>query len=151
MGNTEMSELQKRMVDELLKNGRISLKALSEKLKFSTPTIAANFRELEESQIIRRFTVQIDHEKTGFAIRAIVFVTVPLPEFRTGIDDILKAIPQVVRYCRMTGEFDYFVELAAISLTDLDHALIDLCRVGKTQTSIILESQEIGYPSLIRT
>jgi Lrp/AsnC family leucine-responsive transcriptional regulator len=136
------------MLDELLQNGRITLKELSNKLQFSAPTIAANFRELEEDEVIRKFSVEIDHEKAGFGIRAIVSMTVPLPEFRKGIDENLQAIPQVVRYYRVTGDFDYYVEIAATSLAELDDALIALCYIGKTQTSIILESHETGFPSI---
>jgi Lrp/AsnC family leucine-responsive transcriptional regulator len=144
----ELSDLQKRIIDELEKNSRISFRELAKKLHFSAPTVAANLRDLEESEVIQKFTVQIDHEKAGFALRAIASVSVPLSEFRAGIDDILLSIPQVVRYYRVTGEFDYYVELAARSLSDLDRALIDLCRVGRTQTSIVLESREKGYPPL---
>jgi hypothetical protein len=53
-----------------------------------------------------------------------------------------------VRYFRITGEFDDYVELAARSLSDLDRALVDLCRVGRTQTSIVLELHEKSYPPL---
>jgi Lrp/AsnC family leucine-responsive transcriptional regulator len=143
-----LTDLQKRVIDELNENSRVSFRELAKKLHFSAPTIAANLRELEESEVIQKFTVQINHEKVGFMLRAIVSVTVPLPEFRAGIDDVLCSIPQVVRYYRVTGEFDYYVELVAVSLSDLDHALIDLCRIGKTQTSIVLESREKGCPSL---
>jgi Lrp/AsnC family leucine-responsive transcriptional regulator len=145
---TGLSGLQKRIIDELKENSRVSFRELARKLHFSAPTIAAGLRELEESDVVQKFTVLIDHEKAGFALRAIASVSVPLQEFRTGIDDILCSIPQVVRYYRVTGEFDYYVELAARSLSDLDKALIDLCRVGKTQTSIVLESREKGYPPL---
>jgi Lrp/AsnC family leucine-responsive transcriptional regulator len=143
-----LSDLQRRIIDELNENSRVSFRELAKKLHFSAPTIAANLRELEESEVIQKFTVRIDHEKAGFMLRAIVSVTVPLPEFRAGIDEVLCAIPQVVRYYRVTGEFDYYVELVAVSLSDLDRALIDLCRVGKTQTSIVLENREKGCPSL---
>jgi Lrp/AsnC family leucine-responsive transcriptional regulator len=144
----ELSDLQKRIIDELKGNSRISFRELAKKLHFSAPTIASSLHELEESEVIQKFTVQLDHEKAGFALRAIVSVSVPLPEFRAGIDDILSSIPQVVRYYRVTGEFDYYVELASTSLSDLDHALVDLCRVGKTRTSIVLEAREKGLPPL---
>ncbi|MDR2137613.1 MAG: Lrp/AsnC family transcriptional regulator [Synergistaceae bacterium] len=143
-----LSDLQKRIIDELKENSRISFRELAKKLHFSAPTIAANLRELEESEVVQKYTVRLDHEKAGFMLRAIASVSVPLSEFRMGIDDILNSIPQVVRYYRVTGAFDYYVELAATSLSDLDHALVDLCRVGKTQTSIVLESHEKGCPSL---
>jgi Lrp/AsnC family leucine-responsive transcriptional regulator len=143
-----LSDLQRRIIDELKENSRVSFRELAEKLHFSAPTIAANLHELEESEVIQKFTVQLDHEKAGLMLHAIVSISVPLSEFRAGIDDILCSIPQVVRYYRVTGEFDYYVELAAVSLSDLDHALNDLCRIGKTQTSIVLESREKGWPSL---
>jgi Lrp/AsnC family leucine-responsive transcriptional regulator len=143
-----LSDLQRRIIDELKENSRVSFRELAKKLHFSAPTVAANFRELEDSEVIQKFTVRLDYEKTGFMLHAIASVTVPLPEFRAGIDEVLCSIPQVVRYYRVTGEFDYYVELAAVSLSDLDHALIDLCRIGKTRTSIVLESREKGYPSL---
>jgi Lrp/AsnC family leucine-responsive transcriptional regulator len=143
-----LSGLQRRIIDELMENSRISFRELAKKLHFSPPTIAANLRELEESGVIQKFTAQIDHEKAGFALRAMVSVSVPLSEFRAGVDDILLSIPQVVRYYRVTGECDYYVELVAKSLADLDCALIDLCRVGRTQTAIVLESREKGYPPL---
>ena len=145
-----LSDLQKRIIDELKENSRISFRKLAKKLHFSAPTIAANLQELEESGVVQKFTVRLDHEKAGFMLRAIASVSVPLSEFRAGIDDILNSIPQVIRYYRVTGAFDYYVELIATSLSDLDHALVDLSRVGKTQTSIVLESYEKSYPPLIK-
>ena len=138
----ELSELQKRIVEELQVNSRISFKELAEKLHFSPPTIASQLHELESAEVVQKFTVQLDYHKLGFLLRAIASVSMPNQDIKTGIQNILATIPQVVRYYRVTGVFDYYVELVATSLADLDSALISLSRVGKTQTSIILESYE---------
>lgn len=138
----DLSELQKRILEELQLNSRISFRELSEKLHLSPPAIAAKIRDMESEGIIRRFTIHLDYKKLGFLLRAIVSISVPNQDVEAGTHDILMGIPQVVRYHRGTGMYDYYVEVAATSLSDLDHALTSLSRVGKTQTSITLESYE---------
>lgn len=138
----ELTELQRAILTELQRDGRISFRELAKKLGFSPPTIAANLREMEASGVIRGFTVLLDFKKMGFLLRAIVCLCVPQQDIETGVCDALKAIPQVVRYYRATGNFDYYVEVAALSLADLDSALASLGKIGKTQTSILMDSWE---------
>ena len=138
----KLTELQRAILSELQKDGRISFRELAKKLHFSPPTIAANLHELETSGVIQKFTVQLDFKKMGFLMRAIVCLSVPHQDIETGVYDALKAIPQVVRYFRATGTFDYYVEVAALSLADLDNALSRLGKIGKTQSSIVMDSWE---------
>jgi Lrp/AsnC family leucine-responsive transcriptional regulator len=139
----EMSDLQKRLIRELQEDGRVSYRELAHRLHFSPPTIAAAIRDLESSGVVRKFTVQLDMAQLGFLMRAIVSLSVPSQDIVTGVYGALKEIPQVVRYYRVTGTVDYYVEIAATSLSDLDNALAMLGRVGKTETSIIMDDWEM--------
>ncbi|MDR2529590.1 MAG: Lrp/AsnC family transcriptional regulator [Synergistaceae bacterium] len=145
-----LPDLQKRILEELKEDCRTSSKELAKKLNFSVAAITANLHELEKSGVIQKFTVRLDLEKIGFMLRAIVSVSILPSESSVEIDEVLSSIPQVVRYYKVTGEFDYYVELAATSLADLESSLMNLCRIGKTQTSIVLESRERGYPRISR-
>lgn len=137
-----ITDLQRRILSELERNGRLSFRELGKRLGFSAPTIAGNLHDLETSGVIQKFTMQLNFEKMGFMLRAIICLSVTMNEDGMSAAAAISGIPQVVRYHRVTGMFDFYVEVAAVSLPDLGDAVAQLNKIGKTQTSVVMESWE---------
>ena len=55
-----LDDIDRRLVEVLIDDGRISLKALARHVGLSSPSVSERLRRLEERGIIRGFTVDID-------------------------------------------------------------------------------------------
>ena len=97
--------LDAKLVNELLENGRASLRSLAEELDVSVTTVSNHLGDLEEEGIIEGYTPVVDYGKLGYDVTAIVQLKVEgdaLPE----ITDRLRAEKQMVSVYEVTGNYD---------------------------------------------
>lgn len=133
-----LDETGYRILDELRRNGRLSYRELGRRVGLSTPAAAERVRRMEEADIIQGFTIQVNLDKTGFPIRAILGLSADYNNPIPLLDGAMEEIPEVLRWWRVTGQSDYFIEVGARSLKHLEDVLILLTRHGKIDTSVAL-------------
>ena len=61
----ELGEVERRIVAELQKNARLSMRELAALVGVSTPTASAKVKQLEAMGVIRGYTVVLDGEDTA--------------------------------------------------------------------------------------
>ncbi len=117
-----MDAVDKRILIELQKDGRLSNQELSERVGLSPSPCSRRVRLLEKNGYIKGYTVLIDEVALGFGIS--VFVSVKLDK---QIDDALKTFetaikefPEVVECWLMTGNRDYLIRLATRDLMEYE-------------------------------
>ena len=71
-----MDELNLGILQILSEDGRKSYRSISEQLKRSPITIKNHIEEMEETGIIKSYGVQLDYEKLGYDIIALIEITV---------------------------------------------------------------------------
>ena len=69
LDNTDM-----RILDELSKNSRITMKELGEKVHLTGPAISARVAKLEDNGVIEGYTIKVNQVKLGCFIHA--FITI---------------------------------------------------------------------------
>ena len=69
LDNTDM-----RILDELSKNSRITMKELGEKVHLTGPATSARVAKLEDSGVIEAYTIKVNRVKLGCFIHA--FITI---------------------------------------------------------------------------
>src|SRR5690606_9000904 len=106
---TSLDAIDRAILRELQRDGRISIQDLSEKVGLSPSPCARRVRNLEKSGIISGYHALVDEVRAGFSFS--VFVSVKLDR---QIDDTLKEFetairtyPEVVDCWLMTGNRDY--------------------------------------------
>ncbi len=127
---------------ELQANGRISFRELGKKVGLSAPAAIERVRRMESVGIIMGYGARIDPEKAGFPIRAMSAMSTDFKNPDPYLADKITAIPEVIRCLSITGQDDYYVEIVARSIKDLERILGELTRIGKLCTSIVLSSIE---------
>src|SRR5436309_13777950 len=70
-----MDDLDRRILQAYLMDGRLSYRQLGHKLGVSTTTIQSRTIKLEKAGIIRGYSAIYDHEKIGFQLTAITEVS----------------------------------------------------------------------------
>ncbi len=103
----------------------MSIQDLSSRVGLSASPCARRVRNLEQSGLIRGYTVVIDEPLMGFPIS--VFVSVKLDH---QIDDRLRSFelavrkfPEVTDCWLMTGDRDYLLRIAVADLIEFEHFL----------------------------
>jgi DNA-binding Lrp family transcriptional regulator len=84
-----LSDLDKKVLMELLRNAKTSDRSLAKKLSVSQTTLTRVRNELERGGYIRRYTILPDFRKLGFELIAFTFVKMN-PQIQSKIEDVKK-------------------------------------------------------------
>jgi len=134
--------LDRKLVNALLEDGRASLRSLGEDLDVSVTTVSNHISNLEDEGIIRGYAPTVDYGELGYDVTAIIQLKVEgsaLPD----ITDRLQDHKHMVTVYETTGDHDV---IAVGKFTDTDHMneqikelLIDP-DIKESNTSVVLNS-----------
>ncbi len=131
-----LDELDRRIIETLSNDARISIKELANVIGLSSPSTSERVKRLEERGVIRSFTVDVADEALGYTLQAIVRVR-PLPGKLHVVEQLLVKIPEVVECDKVTGDDCYIVRLMVRSIAQLDEILDRIVAKAETSTSIV--------------
>jgi DNA-binding Lrp family transcriptional regulator len=86
-----LDDVDQRIVDELRRDGRMSMRALAEKLHISRANAYARVQRLESSGVIRGYSADIDPVLAGLGTSAYVTVNLEQAEWRS-VREELRAL-----------------------------------------------------------
>lgn len=127
------------ILQALQDNARQSLTELAQAIGMSVPAVSERVKRLEEAGVIRGYHAQVAPLKVGYALSALVGITVPQPAKKTLLDR-LAAMPEVQECHHVTGVDSYIFRILARDVTHLELLLSRLNDLGETRTSIILST-----------
>lgn len=114
----KLDGIDRSILRELQRNGRLSIQELSERVGLSPSPCARRVRLLEEAGVLAGYAALVDEAKLGFGVT--VFVSVKLDR---QIDEALKhfetavaGYPEVVDCWLMTGSRDYLMRVVVADL-----------------------------------
>ncbi|MEM0020674.1 MAG: Lrp/AsnC family transcriptional regulator [Fervidicoccaceae archaeon] len=143
-----LEEVDLKILEALARNARGSLKEISEVVGIPISTAFSRIRRLEQLGIIRGYTLDLDHEKLGYKITAIIHFSVEGP-YLEEIEKQLSSKQNVIFLYDITGEFDILAVARFRSIEELDKFVKDTLRnphVKKTTTSIALRVVKEMHP-----
>ena len=132
--------LDGKLVNALLDNGRASLRSLAEELDVSVTTVSNHLADLEEAGVIEGFTPIVDYDKLGYDVTAILQLKVR-GEALPAVTDSLRAEKQMVSVYETTGDYDV---IAVGKFKDTDEmndqikAVLSDADVNESNTSVVL-------------
>ena len=128
-----------QILRELQNEGRLSFAELGRRVGLSTPAAAERVKNLEASGIISGYRAEIDLDKVGLPILAVVRMSA-VGDVLTRITAAVRDMPEILECHRATGADSFIMKVAVASVEHLE-ALIDrLTPFGSTSTSIVLSS-----------
>ncbi|PSP39352.1 AsnC family transcriptional regulator [Halobacteriales archaeon SW_8_65_20] len=134
--------LDRRLVNALLDDGRASLRSLAEELDVSVTTISNHISNLEETGIISGYTPIVGYHELGYDVTAVIQLKCDgsaLPE----ITERLREHSQMISVYEVTGDHDV---IAIGKFTDTDHMneqikeLLTDPDIEESNTSVVLNS-----------
>lgn len=100
--------LDRRILEELRRDGRASLRTIAERLDVSTTTVSHRVKQMEASDIILGYRPVIDYSKLGYRLTAITKIKAKgakIPEIVTR----LVEEETLVDVYEITGDYDVLV------------------------------------------
>ncbi len=136
---TLQDKVNARILDELQRNPRLTMKELGRRVGMSSPAIAERVRRLEESGVIQGYRLDVNPIALGLPIAAYIRIR-PNPGQLPKIAELAQQIPEIVECHRVTGEDCFFMKVHLPSMDQLDKILDKFLIYGVTTTSIIQSS-----------
>ena len=131
-----LDDLDRRLLDILSLNARVSLKELVGEAGLSSPSTADRLRRLEDRGVITGFTVAIDPAALGYALQAIVRVR-PMPGMLHIVEKLIQDTPEIVECDKVTGDDCFIAKLLVRDMEQLDTILDRVAERAQTNTSIV--------------
>ncbi len=103
--NTGISETDKKIINLLLRNSRMSYRKIARKLKLSIATVLKHTASLEDEGIIRGYSLRLDYEKLGYDIKVIIAVRIAKGKL-IEVERKIATNPAVCAVYDHTGHFD---------------------------------------------
>jgi len=135
----EIDRTDRRIIGELVEDGRISLAELGRRVNLSPPAVAERVKRLEQAGIVTGYRAEIDVRKLGYALTSIVRVK-PSPGQLSRIPELAEQIPEVAECHRITGEDCFLMKVHVADIQALENTLDRFLMFAQTTTSIIQSS-----------
>ena len=144
----ELDEIDRKIIDELQANGRITNAELAERVGVAASTCIARVRNLVSRHIITGFTASVDPRAMGLDLQVLISVTVRsgARQLIAEMSEELRALPEVMQLFFLGGVEDFIIHLAA---RDSDHVrdfvmehLSAHPAVSATRTSIVFSHHQ---------
>ena len=147
-----MDDLDRRILAELQRDGRISLTELAERVQLSASPCHRRLRALEAAGIITGYRAEIDAHAVGLGFEALVFVTmnssdaVVLADFEAAV----LRLPNVLQAERLFGEPDYLLRIVSRDLAAFqalyDTRLGELPGVQRLTSTLVMKHVATDRP-----
>jgi DNA-binding Lrp family transcriptional regulator len=139
---TELDDVDRQMIVELRRDGRMSIPALAEHVGVSRATAYARYQRLLDHGVITGFTATVDHDRLGQGVAALVLVNVRQGAWRE-LQRELSDLPGVEWLGVATGPFDFALLTRAEDLVHLRDVVLQgiqaIDGVRASQTIVLLD------------
>jgi len=139
-----MDSIDKKILQALQENARISNAELAEKVNLSPTPCLRRVRKLEEDNVISAYYAKVDSGKVGLNISALVFVQLSLnsTENAKKFEHSIKGIKRVQECFVLTGRYDYLLKVVARNLSDYEELvkgeLANIPNIKTLESTIVL-------------
>ena len=125
MPDYSLDDLDRRVLAELARNGRLTNTELAERVPLSHSAISRRIARLERDGAIRGYGAHVDPAALGVTIRAFVGVRRDPTVSVEGLGRGLRAIPEVAGCWIVTGEHDFFLDVRARDMDAFSDVLLN--------------------------
>lgn len=141
-----IDEIDKKILDELQENGRITNLHLSNLIGLSPAPTLERVRKLEKSKILKSYHAELDASKLGYDLNVTIQVTL-MRQIENAMQKFSSAIMQideVIECVQVTGDYDYLLRVIVKDVRGLDVLINEkLSRIeviGQLKSNVILST-----------
>lgn len=138
-----MDNVDKKIINALNKNGRISGADIARKVNLSVPAVTERLRKLNTSGIIEHYTVRLN--RSLFDLNVLAYVHLWLDHIQsTEIKNYVVGLPEVLECHHVAGDFDLLLKVLVKDTAALEQFLVKKIKSNKavirSSTTIIMST-----------
>ena len=137
-----------QLLELLQKDARTGYAELGRQVGLSAPATADRVKRLEDAGVIRSYRAQVDPQKLGYAIEAVIRLRCD-GSACSSIGPALAAIPEILDYRRLAGEDSGSLRVIAMSVSHLEAVLDRIVSFHpsiSTTTLVVLQTPYTNRP-----
>ncbi|MFJ7886927.1 Lrp/AsnC family transcriptional regulator [Lysinibacillus xylanilyticus] len=127
-----------RILDELSKNSRITMKELGEKVHLTGQAASARVARLEDNGVIESYTINVNPIKLGSNVHAFINIYTKSPHHEPFLSFLKIQQQFIVNNFKISGDSCYLLESRFPSNEVLDQFLVDLNKHANYKLSIVI-------------
>jgi Lrp/AsnC family transcriptional regulator, leucine-responsive regulatory protein len=131
----------RRLLEELQADGRMSLAELGRRIGLSSPAVAERLRRLQDEGVITGFRAEVDPRRLGLSLGVSLRIR-PAPRQLAAVADLARDTPEVVECHRVTGDDCYVMTAYVRDVVHLEELIDAFAAYGQT-TSAIMQSSPV--------
>ncbi|WP_187361641.1 winged helix-turn-helix transcriptional regulator [Phytoactinopolyspora mesophila] len=145
MSPSALDDIDRSILTELQKDGRLSIRTLAERVHVSRANAYARINRLLSDGVITGFTAEIDAERAGLGTSAYVLLSIQQNTWRD-VAAALSALPYIEHFALVGGDFDVLTLVRAPNNAELRHVVFERIQevpgVRSTRTWLIFDEQD---------
>ncbi|KKB74345.1 MULTISPECIES: Lrp/AsnC family transcriptional regulator [Bacillus] len=131
-----IDELDFKIIEELKKDSRLSMRELGRKINLSAPSVTERVRRLEAFGVIKQYTLDIDYQKIGLPVSCIIEATVKNGEYER-FKAYIERLPNIEFCYRIAGAACYMLKINAENLEEVEAFINRTSPYAQTVTHVI--------------
>lgn len=138
-----LDDVDRAIVAELRRDGRLSVRALAERVHVSRANAYTRLERLHRHGVITGYAAQVDPDRMGLTTEAYVSVSIEQGSWRE-VSAALAGLPGVEKVALVGAEFDMLVQVRAHDNHELRDVVLEQIQavpgVRGTRTWLVFES-----------
>jgi len=151
----KFDEIDKKILNILQENGRITNTDLASKVGLSPPPMLERVKKLEKNGIITKYVALLDPKKINKA--TIIFVSLTLARHRLKSIDQVKEefsnFPEVLECYSITGEEDYLLKVMVQDVEEYENFMLNklakIPAISRIKSFVVLSTLKYETKTLI--
>jgi Lrp/AsnC family transcriptional regulator, leucine-responsive regulatory protein len=139
--------VDEQLIDLLRANGRASYAELARQVGLSSPAVTERVGKLEAAGVITGYRAEIDPQKVGLDVTAIIGVIESDEVDDVGLEEAMRAMPELEDCWRVAGSEGYVLKVRVPDIPALENTISALNRirgVARTRTTVVLSTKWEG-------
>jgi Lrp/AsnC family transcriptional regulator, leucine-responsive regulatory protein len=132
-----VDRVDRRILEELQADARLSFNELSRRVSLSAPAVAERVRRLETTGVITGYHARVEPSRVGRPVEAVVVMDCYGPTCVLRDPDV-ATWPEVRQFFRVTGQGCSVLVVAVPSMPDFEELIDRLARYGRPSSSMVL-------------
>jgi Lrp/AsnC family leucine-responsive transcriptional regulator len=148
-----VDSIDRRLVELLRTNARLSYAELARQVGLSAPAVHERVGKLETSGVLRGYHADVDPEAVGLGVTALIGVVQDSSEDHEELLRTLGAMAEIESCYFMAGEESFLLKARVGTIAELEHLIVKLNRtngVSRTRTAVALSTKWEGRPQPAR-
>ncbi len=139
----DLDPVSRQILAALQVDARLSFNQLAKRVGLSPPAVAERVRRLEETGVIRGYSIVVDRARLGWPVTAMVRLSCPAQQDR-GVVKLACDLPEILECFHVSGEDCFVLKVAAGSIEHLEEVVERLRQFGKAIPSIVFSAAVEG-------